>query len=102
MNSYSKGEQLNSFGKEALSSVDLSMPHTTEAAILGGTKLYLKSVFAEIARRYPVDTFVVTGGDGELVSKMLGENLPPERCTYEPHLIHRSLHRVYEVAKENK
>lgn len=89
---YRKGHELPSLGESQANTNtnSNSLPSSTQAAIMGGLKLYLSSCLKEFLETQNVKHCLITGGGSDFI---LGQ-LPGKRNYHVeviPHLIHQSL-----------
>lgn len=88
--SYRKGHDLPAMDETSVDMSSSGLPTSTQAAIIGGLKLYLSSCLKEFLESQNVDHCLITGGSSDFI---LGQ-LPAKRRYHVeiiPHLIHQAL-----------
>jgi type III pantothenate kinase len=96
LSAYSKGEQLVNIHFDFQNNEELKkLPENTEEAINRASNIYLKSVIEKITTQNAPDKIILTGGDMEIIKKIIDElNLKVE-LELDPHYVHQSLHQIF-------
>ncbi len=91
---YGESALLPVLSKQDLPLLTNDLPKETSEAILKASLIYLRSSLNSIIETTHPDRLVFTGGDGELIFKIINSSIPSE---IDRHLIHLALSSIYQT-----
>jgi len=94
LKTYGNSAQLPVLLKNDLIQLNNEIPQETNEAILKACLIYIQSTLRNIIESYQPTKLIFTGGDGELVSKLLNSSVPFE---IDRHLVHLALSLIYQT-----